>query len=584
MTMNRETPTARAPKTKTCRITALSSMSMAEATRVLTGPGGPFEIGQATVGGRPTRIWQTVPQTTRELVESMVRWGDREYLVYESDRLTYADAFVRIATLAARMRAQLGIAKGDRVAIAMRNYPEWALCLWASTSLGAIAVPLNAWWQGEELAYGLTDSGARLLFADEERIERLLPHRAALGVQVVAVRAASSHPGDLGFDELLAGPPERELPPAEVAPEDDATIFYTSGTTGRPKGALGTHRNLCTNVGSSAFARARRALQEGEAPPGEDQQAITLVSVPFFHVTGCHSRLAIGTFQGGKIITMRRWDPTEALRLIDQERVTGIGGVPAVVWQLLESPDLQHYDTSSIKVVAYGGAPAAPELVRRLKETFPHAVPSNGYGLTETSAVTAINVGEDYRRKPDSVGAPVPVCDVKIIDEQGQTLPVGAVGQLCIRGPNVIRGYWQRPEATAEVFRDGWLHSGDVARLDDEGFIYVLDRKKDMLIRGGENVYCVEVESALHSHPDVLDVAVIGIAHRVLGEEVGAVVQGRPGANLTMETLQAHARQRLAHFKVPARVAFRDAALPRNANGKILKRTLREELGWDQLS
>jgi long-chain acyl-CoA synthetase len=303
-----------------------------------------------------------------------------------------------------------------------------------------------------------------------------------------------------------------------------------------------------------------------------------LISVPFFHATGCHSILAANTAFGGKLVMMYKWDPERALELIERERITTFGGVPAMVWQVLESPSFGKRDLSCVTSVGYGGAPAAPELVRRIKEAFPAVTAGNGYGLTETSSITTFNTGDDYVRKPDSVGAPMPVCELKVVDEKGRELPEGEVGELWIKGPNVVKGYWNKPEATAETFTDGWLRSGDLARIDDEGFVYIVDRAKDMLIRGGENVYCVEVESVLYDHPEVMDAAVVGIPHRVLGEEVGAVVQLTPGSRLTEDALREHVASRLAAFKVPVRIEIRAEPLPRNPNGKILKAELKQAL------
>jgi len=300
--------------------------------------------------------------------------------------------------------------------------------------------------------------------------------------------------------------------------------------------------------------------------------------VPFFHATGCHSVLVANLAYGGKIVIMHKWDPERALELIERERVTTFGGVPAMVWQVLESPSFASRDLSSVKSIGYGGAPAPPELVRRIEAMFPGRTPSNGYGLTETSSITTMNAGVDYLARPDSVGVAVPVCELKVVDEKGEALPAGSIGELWIKGPNVVKGYWNKPEATAEAFSEGWLHSGDVARIDDEGFVTIVDRAKDMVIRGGENVYCAEVEAALFEHPAVTDVAVLGVPHQVLGEEVGAVVCLRPGASATAEELRAHVGERLAAFKVPAHVWFREDELPRNPAGKVLKRDLRDEL------
>jgi acyl-CoA synthetase (AMP-forming)/AMP-acid ligase II len=378
------------------------------------------------------------------------------------------------------------------------------------------------------------------------------------------------------------------LPEVELHPDDDATIFYTSGTTGNPKGALGTHRNICGNLMALAFAGARSAMRSA----GQPEQAanatartsgrnVYLLSVPFFHATGCHSILVANLAVGGKIVIMHKWDAGRALELIEEERVTTFGGVPAMVWQVLEHPDFDKRDLSSVASIGYGGAPAAPELVRRIEAMFPGRTPSNGYGLTETSSVTTMNSGVDYLRKPDSVGVPVAVCDVKVVDLDGNALPTGSVGELWIKGPNVVAGYWNKPEATAASFSDGWLHSGDVARIDEEGFVYIVDRAKDMIIRGGENVYCVEVEAALFEHPAVTDAAVIGIPHHVLGEEVGAVVHLAPGTAASEQELRDWVAERLAAFKVPVKLWFMDDPLPRNANGKIMKRELKADLLGD---
>jgi long-chain acyl-CoA synthetase len=311
-----------------------------------------------------------------------------------------------------------------------------------------------------------------------------------------------------------------------------------------------------------------------------------LLSVPLFHATGCHAVMVTNLAAGGKIVMMHHFDPERALELIEREKVTTFGGVPAMVMQVLDSPNFAKADTSSIRGVSYGGAPAPPDLVRRIRAAWPIGQPSNGYGLTETSSVTSMNSGGDYIAKPDSVGPPVPVTDVAIVpedftgDEPDDTIPRGpdVRGELWVKGPQVVRGYWHRPEETAQTFTRGWLHTGDVARLDDENFIYIVDRAKDMIIRGGENVYSVQVEAALFEHPTVADCAVIGVPDPVLGEEVGAVIVLRPGHKVGADELATHVRQRLAGFMVPTHIWFRQDPLPRNPAGKVLKRELRDEL------
>ncbi|HYM02871.1 MAG TPA: class I adenylate-forming enzyme family protein [Stellaceae bacterium] len=532
------------------------------------------------IRGITTRVWKNAPPSLRAVFEASLAYGDLPFLVYEEERLSYAEHYRQVAAFARALAGRFGIAKGDRVAIAMRNFPEWSVAFWAASAVGAIVVPLNAWMTGAELEYCLTDSGAALLVADEERAARLSPHFPALSLgAVIVVRATRPPgPGQLRFDEAFDASDDRlSLPEVAIDPEDDATIFYTSGTTGKPKGALGTHRNICTNLTSMGFARARTLLRRGEPlpAPGTAPKTATLLSVPFFHATGCHSVLCATLFSGNKLVLMYRWDPERAMQLIERERVTSFGGVPSMAWQVLEHPNFDRYDLSSVESVGYGGAPSAPELVKRIKTKFPKAMPGNGYGLTETSSVTSQNAAEDYERKPDSAGLVVPVCDVRVVDASGNDVPAGEIGELWVKGPNVVKGYWNKPEATAASFSEGWLHTGDLVRMDEEGFLFILDRVKDMLIRGGENVYCVEVEDALYSHPAVMDAAVIGIPHRVLGEEVGAVVQLKPGMSAGEDELKRHVAARLAAFKVPVRIDLRREPLPRNANGKILKRDLR---------
>jgi long-chain acyl-CoA synthetase len=563
--------------------------SIVEAHALLTAPGAPFEMEEVLIRGVPTRAWKHAPPSLRAVLEASRGHGERTFLVYEDETMSFAEHYAAASHLAAVLRDRFGVSPGDRVAIAMRNFPEWSLAFWAAASAGAVVVPLNAWWTGAELQYGLEDSGSVVAFVDAERADRLAEQKGSLPQlrAVVTARDERSEPpgGALHFQDVVGEVPAGATQPeVAVAPEDDATIFYTSGTTGRPKGALGTQRNICTNLVSLGFSAARSALRATDpaiaatATTRTSDQNAYLLSVPFFHATGCHSILVANLAFGGKIVIMHKWDAGRALELIERERITTFGGVPAMVWQVLDHPDLATRDISSVQSIGYGGAPAAPELVRRIEALFPGRTPSNGYGLTETSSVTTMNSGSDYLRKPDSVGVPVAVVDVKVVGPDGDALDAGEVGELWIKGPNVVKGYFNKPDATEASFTDGWLHSGDVARIDDEGFVYIVDRAKDMIIRGGENVYCVEVEAALYEHPAVSDAAVIGIPHQVLGEEVGAVVYRLPGNTVSQAELQAFVRERLAAFKVPVKVWFRDEPLPRNPAGKILKRDLKEEL------
>ena len=506
-------------------------MSLADADRQLTAPGQPWEVVPAEIRGLTRRVWKHCPATLPDILTSSRGYGESDFLVYEDDHMSFEEHFRACAHLAHILRDRYGIRNGDRVAIAMRNFPEWSVAFWAITAAGAVAVPLNAWWTGEELQYGLDDSGAKLVFADQQRAERIGEYRHDLPdlAAVIVARASDEAPsgGDERFEDVLgAVPAEVELPEVGLDTDDDATIFYTSGTTGRPKGALGTHRNICTNpmgliyvATRNSFRVAADAAARGDAVPevvGRPVGAAYLLSVPFFHATGCHSILVTNAVAGGKIVMMHRWDPGRALELIEREHITTFGGVPAMVMQVLDHPDFATRDTSSVRSVGYGGAPAPPELVRRITAHFPGSNASNGYGMTETSSLSTQNAGADYVLKPDSVGPPIPVVDVKVVDPLGEPLTQGEVGELWITGPNIVKGYWGKPEATAATFTDGWVHTGDIARLDKEGFVYIVDRAKDMLIRGGENIYCVEVEGVLYDHPAVADCAVIGVPHATL--------------------------------------------------------------------
>ena len=569
------------------------ALSIAEAHARLTAPGSRFEMETVEIRSVPTRVWKHAPRSLRSVLENMRAFSQRTCLVYGDERASYAD-FLRATSALAHALLELGVRRGDRVALIMRNLPEWPVALFASTSIGAIATPCNAWSSGPELEHALRDSGASLAIIDGERLERVAPHLGATQVRSVLVtrpRGELALPASilqrpltqiLGEVNAWSRLPERALPELELAPDDDALIFYTSGTTGKPKGAVVTHRNACSNTLTTACAQARAFLRRGQEPPLPDPNApqrAMLLAVPMFHVMGCMPWLIAGLNGGQKLVLMHKWDAGQALALIERERITQAGGVPTMAWQLLEHPARSQHDLSSLESVSYGGAPAAPELVRRLRDAFPHARASNGWGMTEVTSSYASNGAEDYQARPGSCGVAAPTNDWKIMSEDGShELPRGQPGELWVKGPQVVRGYWNDPEATAHSFDQGWLKTGDIAYLDDEGFCYLVDRAKDMLIRGGENIYCVEVENALQEHPAVLDVAVVGAPHAVLGEEPVAIVQLRRGHEVSEDALRAFARERLAAFKVPVRVLWSDEPLPRNAAGKLQKQELRRRV------
>jgi long-chain acyl-CoA synthetase len=566
------------------------AMSVKQAYAMITAPGSPGEMEEVDIRGVMTRTWKNCPPTLRDTLLAGRAHGEKIYMVHEDERVSF-EAFYRAVTVFAAELVAQGVKKGDRVALIMRNLPEWPVAFYAGLSIGAILTPLNAWWTGQELEYGLIDSGASVAVMDVERFERLHEHFDNCPdlklVYVSRSREEIAHPYVKRMETVIGCPndwiklDEQPLSTVELGPEDDATIFYTSGTTGKPKGALATHRAVNSNIFAAAAASARSFLRRGEAPPQPDPslpQKGSLISVPFFHATGCFAVMNPSLFGGAKLAMIRKWDPEKAMQLIQDEKLTQMGGVPTIAWQIIEHPSRGNYDLSSLETVAYGGAPSAPELVRKIKEIWPKSSPGNGWGMTETSATATSNSGEDYENRPDSCGPPVPVTDLKIMTVEApyRELPIGEVGELWCKGPQVVKGYWNKPEATAQTFIDGWVRTGDLARLDEEGFCYIIDRAKDMLIRGGENIYCIEVENLLYEHPAVMDAALVGIEHKTLGEEPAAVVTLKPGTTATEAELRAFVADRLAAFKVPVKVVFWPETLPRNANGKIMKNELKK--------
>jgi long-chain acyl-CoA synthetase len=566
------------------------ALPIAAANALLAGPGSPVELEDRVINGVALKVYKNAPPTIPSILHlANAQFPERTYLVYENERVTFAGLYRAVNTLAAALHDRYGIRKGDRVAIIMRNYPQWPLAFYAALSLGAIATPMNSWWTADELEYGLSFAGVKAAIMDGQIYERLGSVRDRLtDLKHILISRSSTDgmndPRVSSLDDIAGSPnswaslPDTPPPAVDLGPDDDATIMYTSGTTGKPKGALATHRAVISNMFNSLTCQARMFLRRGEQPPAPDPAAMrgTLLAIPFFHATGAFAVLIPSALRGDKIVMMYKWDAGEALPIIEAEQITSVGGVPAIAWQLLEHPDRDKYDLSTIQVISYGGAPSAPELVSTIKRRFPDAAPGNGWGMTETCATATLNIGEDYVNRPSSAGAPPGAVELKICDPDGIALSAGEVGELWCKGPMNCKLYWNRPDATAETFRDGWVVTGDLARLDEEGFLFIVDRAKDMLIRGGENIYCIEVENALYDHPAVMDAAVVGIQHKVLGEEVGAVVQLKPGHAVSDAELKAHVASQLAAFKVPVEIQFEDAPLPRNANGKILKSELRE--------
>ncbi len=550
------------------------------AVAAITAPGGQLAVTTANIRGADYPVFEHAPQSLRDyLAFFLMANADKEFIVYQGERYTFADIQKQSIRIAATLQSRFGISKGDRVAIAMRNYPEWVSLFLGATMVGAVVVPMNAWLKPEELAYALRDSGTRVAFADEERVRRLRDI-AGLSAAIVAVRTGHQVAAQLGVETLedaMAASPEAPsfLPP--IYPEDDATIMYTSGSTGAPKGAVSTHRAVVSgslNYLVQGLAMLQLATAEGTALPA---QQVMLLNVPLFHITGLVPILLVSIAIGRKMVIMYRWDAGEALQLIEKEKCTYFVGVPTMSLELMQHPDRDKYDLSSLLDIAAGGAPRPPEHVERLAKAFPGKNPAIGYGLTETNGVGAGNLRGNYRLKPDSTGrASKPMVDIGIFDDDMKQLGVGEIGEVCIRSSANARGYWHNPEASAAAFTaDGWFRTGDLGRLDAEDYLFIVDRKKDIIIRGGENISAVEVEAAIYNHPSVAEAAVFGLPDDRLGEIVGAVVFPKPGEHLEGEAVIQFVGRELAQFKVPARVWVSDQPLPKLGSGKIDKVSLR---------
>ncbi len=549
----------------------------------ITAPGGQLGVGLANVRAAEMPVFTAAPPSMRELLAFfLMANGAKEFLVFGEERLTFADVYHRALELAAMLQHRQGIAKGDRVAIAMRNYPEWVVAYVAIVHLGAVAVPMNAWWTADELDYGIRDSGTRLVIADEERARRVA--KAGCHVRILTVRTAkdiTESLGALALDDELAASPKTTWYLPEIGPEDDCSIMYTSGSTGNPKGAVSTHRAQVSgtmNYLVAGLALLELGVRQGATPV---EQQVMLLNVPLFHITGLVPVLLVSVCIGRKMVIMHKWDAGEALRLIEKERCTYFVGVPTMSLELMQHPDRDKYDLSSLVDIASGGAPRPPEHVERLAGIFPGKHPVQGYGLTETNGVGTGNFRGNYRAKPASAGrASPPLVEIRIADGDGAVgaaLPTGTVGEVCIRSVASCRGYWMKPEATAAAFvGDGWFRTGDLGYLDEDNYLFIVDRKKDIIIRGGENISCQEVESALYTHPAVAEASVFGLPDERLGEIVGAVVYPKPGTPLEPDALRDFVARDLASFKLPARIWISTDALPKLGSAKIDKVALRK--------
>jgi long-chain acyl-CoA synthetase len=550
-----------------------------------TAPGQPFELSEGEVRGARCRIFRHAPRSLAQLYPAARAHDTKVFTVMDGTRLTYAEVFAQAAALATQL-SRRGVGRGTHVAIAMRNRPEWLVAFIAISALGAVPVLVNSRGAAAELAYSLTYTGCRHLIADE-RCAALVAHElsdpALAGVVVGEVPAACAH--WRSFASLTAAAAAQTLPVTECAPEDPALIMFTSGTTGEAKGAVLNHVGLLTalmaNQLSGALLGARMAAQLGVDPAALARQApqpCTLLVFPLFHTSGCLSVFLTTLARGGKIVFLPRWNVTDALTLVQRERVTALPAVPTMLWDVLQAPELADSDTASLMSLGTGGQALPQNLLQAIQARFPRALLGTGYGMTETNGMVSLAVGEEFLRHPDSAGRPLATAELRIADEQGHALPAGVAGEVCVRSAQNMIGYWERPEADAAVFRDGWLRTGDIGYLDAEGFLYIIARLTDMIISGGENIYCAEVERVLTQHPQVREVATFGVPDARLGEKLLAVIVAREGTAVDGAQLAEFCRTRLAQYKVPREWRFEAGPLERTATGKVLKAQVRERL------
>jgi long-chain acyl-CoA synthetase len=555
------------------------SMTFLEANTTITGPGQIFELIDAEVLGVKTRIFKNAPAHLGQLFAGSRAHGDKPFLVYENETFTFAQAADHIDALASLLVNTYGVKKGDRVAVAMRNFPEWVMSFASIISVGAINVSMNSWWTEDEMDFALEDSGATVLICDQQRFDIGAASCVKKNIKVLVVRAEKPLPAGVDkWEEVL--PLGDAHPGADIQPDDDATILYTSGTTGRPKGAVSTHRAVISSLmafsaRNNVFLMSGTKLKEVDGP---DIPTSFILIVPLFHVTGCVPVMMSCFIAGLKLAIMYKWDPEKALEMIEREKITNFVGVPTQSWDLVNSPEFEKYDTSSLRAVGGGGAPSPTSLVGKVNDKVKNGNPQLGYGMTETNAFGPAITGSDYLSHPTSTGRATWPMIVEVRDENLKPVPTGQSGEIWFFGPMLIRGYWNRPDATAETIVDGWLRSGDLGRLDADGYVYVEDRVKDMILRAGDNVYGAEVESAIYEHPAVHEAAVFGVPHERLGEEVGVAILPNAGMTLTPEELWAFLDVKIAKYKIPTQVVIMSEPLPRNAAGKFLKRELQQHV------
>jgi len=540
---------------------------------------GMFELQKKTIRGNEYNVFVNVPQNLYEYFQFALIHGEWEFLAYEDESYKYQEVLNNAAGLAHVLVDKYGLKKGDAVAFSMRNYPEWIYSYMAVTSIGCVAVPLNSWWQGEELDYGITHSEAKVFIGDDERLQRL--EGFVENTPRISVRCQTNDfTNTVAFEELVK--PKESFPQVEIDPEDDASIMYTSGSTGYPKGVVTTHRSIINTPVAWAFlaTMASQLESDGGETFVQAESPCTLAAVPLFHVTGSHSNFLLSLVSATRIVLMYKWDPLKAIQLIEKYRVTSFSGVPTMTQDIITASEANpDTDVSSLVSLGGGGAARPPEQIKSQEKNHPTKIAGVGYGLTETNAAGTNASGKLLYDKPDTAGFPTPLIHkLKIIDEEGKEVSTGETGEVCIKSASNFRCYLKNEEATTEALDSkGWFRSGDVGCLDEDGFLYIKDRIKDIVIRGGENIACLEIEAILSEHPAVLEASVFGVPDERLGENLATRIALKPGKTATETEISSFLEEKIAKFKIPSYIWFQEEELPRIASGKTAKKQMREE-------